>query len=341
MKKVVLSFIIIFLLFITVGCDKKSNDTVKKNTKDTSDLGKNDNLTEEEKIWISANDDEIYNERIFIRDSIMISSTKDEAGSASFSGDLDKLRSMTSDNLFAKKFIELYEKTNLDEILNSGTDTEKYLLYTYLNIMTNHNEGFGTTYNAIKSLDEYPILDGYNIDSILYSNFNNDARFIFKYVSSNTDDTIYLSTLASVNGLESSFYMYKYDYDTLIKKIDNWKNQGNIYTDLDKDTMNKVITNNSEFLNFYINYKNSVYYPRYDKENKLTPGGDIARYTNEKVSPRIGMTSDDVLNSSWGNPDKKNVTNTKYGKHEQWVYTHNRYVYIDNGIVTAIQMNEE
>ena len=54
MKKVVLLQIII--LVIVVGCGNKSNDTVDKNTKGTSDL------TEDEKIWISTSNDEFSKE---------------------------------------------------------------------------------------------------------------------------------------------------------------------------------------------------------------------------------------------------------------------------------------
>ena len=55
--------------------------------------------------------------------------------------------------------------------------------------------------------------------------------------------------------------------------------------------------------------------------------------------PSIGMTSDEVLNSRWGNPNDKNVTTTADGSSEQWVYDSYGYVYLDNDIVTAIQTN--
>lgn len=53
--------------------------------------------------------------------------------------------------------------------------------------------------------------------------------------------------------------------------------------------------------------------------------------------PEIGMTESEVLDSTWGEPEKINKTTTKYGVHEQWVYSDNRYIYFDDGIVTAIQ----
>ena len=51
----------------------------------------------------------------------------------------------------------------------------------------------------------------------------------------------------------------------------------------------------------------------------------------------IGMSQQDVLDSIWGQPEDINKTTTKYGVSEQWVYSGYRYIYFDNGIVTAIQ----
>jgi len=53
--------------------------------------------------------------------------------------------------------------------------------------------------------------------------------------------------------------------------------------------------------------------------------------------PEIGMTKSEVEKSTWGKPMKVNKTTTKYGIHEQWVYSGNRYIYVDDGVVTGIQ----
>ena len=59
--------------------------------------------------------------------------------------------------------------------------------------------------------------------------------------------------------------------------------------------------------------------------------------TVQRVVPSIGMTAEEVRNSTWGKPEDINRTTTAYGVHEQWVYSNYRYIYFDNGIVTAIQ----
>ena len=50
----------------------------------------------------------------------------------------------------------------------------------------------------------------------------------------------------------------------------------------------------------------------------------------------IGMTDRNVL-VSWGPPKKVNRTVGKWGTHEQWVYSENTFVYIENGKVTSWQ----
>ncbi|MEN8424045.1 hypothetical protein ABFO63_10370 [Acinetobacter junii] len=66
-----------------------------------------------------------------------------------------------------------------------------------------------------------------------------------------------------------------------------------------------------------------------DREWKNTP------------SPKIGMTTNQARDSKWGDPDKINKTTTAKGMNEQWVYRRShqgsKYLYFENGILTAIQ----
>ena len=77
----------------------------------------------------------------------------------------------------------------------------------------------------------------------------------------------------------------------------------------------------------------------YEKNNETTYGDLEELYQTEisKPEPSIGMTADEVVNSTWGEPNKINKTTTEYGTSEQWVYGGGRYIYLDDGIVTAIQ----
>lgn len=55
-----------------------------------------------------------------------------------------------------------------------------------------------------------------------------------------------------------------------------------------------------------------------------------------KQEPRIGMTHEQVEASTWGKPKEINKTTYAWGTSEQWVYSGYRYIYFDNGKVTAI-----
>lgn len=74
---------------------------------------------------------------------------------------------------------------------------------------------------------------------------------------------------------------------------------------------------------------------------RLVYSEEIAQKINgdsgNNANPSIGMTAEEVKNSRWGKPDDINRTITAYGVSEQWVYDIYGYVYLDDGIVTAIQ----
>lgn len=51
----------------------------------------------------------------------------------------------------------------------------------------------------------------------------------------------------------------------------------------------------------------------------------------------VGMTGAQVLASCWGKPIRNNRTITASGVREQWVYGNGSYVYVTDGVVTALQ----
>lgn len=57
----------------------------------------------------------------------------------------------------------------------------------------------------------------------------------------------------------------------------------------------------------------------------------------DKVAPYIGMSEHEIEDSTWGIPMYKNKTTTASAHREQWVYYGRKYLYIQDGIVTAIQ----
>lgn len=76
------------------------------------------------------------------------------------------------------------------------------------------------------------------------------------------------------------------------------------------------------------------WYRRYNKNLPLK----LTSVAKARVpAPQIGMTAQQVLDSQWGKPLQINKTTTANSVSEQWVYGNGRYVYLENGIVTAIQ----
>jgi hypothetical protein len=71
-------------------------------------------------------------------------------------------------------------------------------------------------------------------------------------------------------------------------------------------------------------------------------GGCATAPSPVRANPKIGMTQNEVLSSSWGGPSKINRTTTANGVHEQWVYRlaggfAMHYIYFKNGRVYSIQ----
>lgn len=342
MRKKLFLILIIFSLFITGCSENKTKEIIEEKQK-----------SEEELIWEDAAKDEIYNQRITIYDSVMISAKYPDS---EFSKDVEKLNDLKEKNKFANKFLELLNKTNIQEILENGNDLEKYLLLSYLCIETNHYEGMGQAYNWV---DDYKSVNEDNdLIKVYYreQSYDKDRNFIktdlnsylpyyvFEYSTPNNTNNKLIMSLGYVSASSLSNYTsidLNKEYNNIEQANENGKSGLTKinWIELDKETIDKVLTNNKEFLDFYIKYKNDVYYKRCDEEHNIS-GKYSSSSETKKLEPKIGMTKSEVLNSTWGSPKKKNITENSYGTHEQWVYSGNRYIYFDNGIVTSISKSE-
>ena len=72
-------------------------------------------------------------------------------------------------------------------------------------------------------------------------------------------------------------------------------------------------------------------------EQRKTVAAERARRKKEGVT--LGMSEEEVLQSSWGKPDKVNRSHGSWGVHEQWVYRNrvSGYLYFENGKLTSVQ----
>src|SRR5699024_10110423 len=93
----------------------------------------------------------------------------------------------------------------------------------------------------------------------------------------------------------------------------------------------------------YVDINADVWEEIYDGDkSKLVEARDDfeeIEYENKlkETPPQIGMTDKEVRLSSWGEPKKVNTTTTQFGVSEQWVYSMDRYIYLEDGIVLTIQ----
>ena len=94
---------------------------------------------------------------------------------------------------------------------------------------------------------------------------------------------------------------------------------------LDFPQQEYIVKREKETKQYFVNQKKRMI-AKYGKYwGKLVADGQL----------EIGMTKQ-MCRDSWGEPESINRTSTRYGNHEQWVYT-TIYVYFDNGKISAIQ----
>lgn len=96
-----------------------------------------------------------------------------------------------------------------------------------------------------------------------------------------------------------------------------------------------------------LNYQENAYITFYGTGKTVALGNESYANATKEISaqtqvvkestPSIGMSADEVKNTSWGEPETVNKTTYSWGTTEQWVYPDNNYVYLENGIVTAVQ----
>lgn len=64
------------------------------------------------------------------------------------------------------------------------------------------------------------------------------------------------------------------------------------------------------------------------------------RVERKKKGVSVGMSVQEVLQSSWGRPETVNRTTSARGTREQWVYPGFQFLYFEDGVLTTIQNRE-
>lgn len=346
----IIPIVVIFIAIIFILESMMSENKIEVNKNNT--LPEKYELTEKELLNLNAIKDEIYDLNLFLRDSM----SENISDNIMIYDKIDKIGKF-NDNLFAQKFIQKYNDSKIDTLLKEGTDLEKMFIYMYSSLRTNHYEGLGD-YLALVNKDlkinevdnfeniQYIYVDGFDKNGMLNnakkytSSIANNFKMLICFKNSNNKYKAYVfnglkSKWDGKNNYDTGLSIEVYEENEYIKLLQNkYNNAAKNFGTLKTEELNDLYNRYKDFLEFYYEYKNEIFYPKWDnirneKEN-----------INKKIDPFIGMSSDEVLNSTWGEPESKNITKTKYGKKEQWIYGNGKYVYVTNGFVTAIQTTE-
>lgn len=341
-NKIGISIILILISVVMIICIIYSNDALKEKQSLDSEINvvEFDNSNEEnkelEEIIEGASSKELY------QNSCMYSMS-----------DFSKfLKGYEKDNLYAKKFNEEFEK------ISDKNDFEMDFVAFFSHILTEDNLYYQGKLQRIKKIWKV----GYNEENNILNN-----NLVVKYDSNNKliDDLNYRnvrSIVILVDGQENEDYfiygsIYAYVCNGKVKfpcspqavpldakyvgidinseqgifkhKTPNYDSEWNglPYESIRIEEIQSILSKYESMVNLYDMY-GKFKYVKPPKEEK------------EKVEPKIGMTKTEVLNSTWGEPKKKNITESRYGNNEQWVYSSDRYIYFENGIVTSIQKSE-
>lgn len=195
----------------------------------------------------------------------------------------------------------------LKTITNANDDTNE--LITKATLMQQYQ---GIYKSSLTKDGEYYVLKGWYLD-----NYNFNA-----YTSSGVS---YSLDHVGLEQYEGQYYLVSEDYDY------NIEGALEVYALIETDDKSAQALD--------LIYVGNDLDVLYIKDDTTTIEDLDKRYYGEanKLEPSIGMTAEEVCNSTWGEPNKINKTTTEYGTSEQWVYGGGRYIYLDDGIVTAIQ----
>lgn len=142
--------------------------------------------------------------------------------------------------------------------------------------------------------------------------------------------------------LNTTWYYFPHEHETY---------EGWLYIGEDKIQLLGIFGMKGEYYDYEVQGSASIYIPDLKIYMFLTDDGGLNvhqmgmgpyyilydnPHKNESKAPAIGMTAEEVKESTWGTPKEINKTTYEWGITEQWVYSGYRYIYFENGKVTSI-----
>lgn len=239
------------------------------------------------------------------------------------------------------------------ELINKSYSARKYEeVLLYFNMVDNVDLFGVNSYSANEILKESILM--YARECYDKGNFSAAVLYYKKMDSLNSNDTLkykHSCLLEKLQGkwlIEEQFTGYEFEgwdaiqYEHLtdsmgnltnpkIEKHSNFLKNNWIYES--EDTLMfeggymKIVLKSSNTMNICLDDGYILVYHKVSKFHDTI---------EEPKDPCVGMSASEVRKSSWGEPDHINKTTYSWGTKEQWCYSGYRYIYLENGVGTAI-----
>lgn len=208
---------------------------------------------------------------------------------------------------------------NIKQYLNEN-EAENKIIYEYATYL--HDDG-----NYQKAIEAYQKIENYSNSK----NMINECENMIKFQGTWWHHYWNMDTKVVIVG-NMVYFSYTYDnYGTDVESYETYYDNNGLTI---MDSTDRITIN--EKGNLVYTTKDYLGKEVYDEYMIISRNTEIP-ISYKKSEPTIGMTKSEVENSTWGKPNKINKTTTQYRVHEQWVYSGNRYLYFDDGILTSIQ----
>lgn len=216
---------------------------------------------------------------------------------------------------------KLESSKNRFEKLEEYKESYKYLkeCYYQLGIENYENGNFDEALEYLVPIQEEYDIETYREKAIIMTMFEGD------WVGLSTNVEIKGWTITNYDKDNNAYKTYKINKESLLVNSDN-----PIQSVFKDDSENKYYFNENGQLVEEFNLGVSDYDPIILEYTK----GEFSKTPKEE--PQIGMTSEEVLNSTWGEPEDINKDTYSWGVKEQWCYPDNKYIYLEDDIVTSI-----
>lgn len=330
MKKIIIIIFIFFLVVTLTGCVNKKDNTKIEKTKKADYEWEKLTLNSNDYNFDDADKEEIIN--IFehlgfyhtFKDDIATDSDNEYLWGLTFKNLYNEMKTIENSNKFASLYIKEADKVDI----NNYSDLEIDFFDSYMKILFAYINSSEVS-STIKVNDLLDVERLGKVTKVYTQNYNSDNnsensnyyRLILYYFKKQDTWIKVLSTDLGAGG--DGNYVHFYD------EVDF--PDGHSFDEMKPDIINNVIKQNYDYFNFLIQYRNKVYLNYVNKKIN-----DYNNDTNKKYKPEVGMTEKEVLNSTWGTPNKRNKDTYSWGTEEQWVYNKKGYIYFKNGIVTSI-----